>query len=182
MSWDPLGQPALNQTPTKPEVGDQIWLAQRWSPGLCDISGANSPREWEERKGYGWSGAVVVFRGTGLARFSVKLRLYTADDWLGWSTFKPLVDKPPPGKRPRAMDIWHPILVDQGIYSVVVEDLGQTEQTAEGEWTIEIKFVEYRFPKYALVKLEGTQATPDDPNEIKIARLTKEAADLAAEE
>lgn len=170
MTWDPLIEPA-----------DKIWLVQQWSPGLCDISGANSPREWEQRKAVGWSGAIVVYKGVDLARFSVRLRLYTSDDWVDWSRFKPLVDKPPPRKRPRAMDIWHPLLVDQGIYSVVVEDLGQAEQTGEGEWTIEIKMVEYRFPKYAQVKLEGAQATEDDPFERKIKELHEEAADLVAE-
>jgi hypothetical protein len=169
MTWNPLIEPA-----------DKIWLAQRWSPGLCDISGANSPRNWEERKGYGWSGALVVYRGLGLARFSVKLRFYTDDDWNEWATFKPLVNKAPPGKRPRAMDVWHPILVDQGIYAVVVEDLGQIDQTAEGEWTVEIKMVEYRSPKYALTKIEGTQATPEDPREKKIKQLREEAELLAA--
>jgi len=170
MTWNPLDEGA-----------DKIWLAQQWSPGLCEISGANSPREWEERKGYGWSGAIVIFRGVGLARFSVKFKLYTADDWRDWSLFKPLVDKPPLGRRPRAMDIWHPLLVDQGIYAVVVEDLGQAEQTADGEWTIETKMVEYRFPKYGLAQPDGAAATPVDPYEQKIERLTQQATDLLAE-
>lgn len=170
MTWNPLDEPM-----------DKIWLAQQWSPGICDISGANSPREWEERKGYGLSGAIVIFRGVGLAHFSVKLRLYTTQDWNEWAAFKPLVDRPPYGRRPRALDIWHPILVDQGIYAVGIEDLGQPDQTADGEWTIEIKMVEYRFPKYALAKPEGAAATPKDPFEEQIEALTARAAALLAE-
>lgn len=181
MTWDPLGEPVAPETPTRPGIGDQIWLAQQWSPGLCEITGANSPREWEERKGYGWSGALVIFKGIGLARFSVKLKLYTAADWRDWSLFKPLVDKPPLGKRPRALDIWHPLLVDQGIYAVVVEDLGQPEQTNDGEWTIELKLVEYRFPKFGLAKPDGAAATPVDPYEQYIEKLTKQATDKMAE-
>lgn len=181
MTWNPLGESPSRETPTRPGDGDQIWLTQRWSPGLCDITGANSPREWEERKGYGFSGALVVFRGIGLARFSVKFRLYTSQDWIDWANFKPLVDKPPLGKRPRAQDIWHPLLVDQGIYSVVVEDLGQPEQTADGEWTIEVKLVEYRSPKYALSKPDGVTASPADPRELEIEKLTKQNSDVWAD-
>lgn len=169
MTWDPLIEPA-----------DKIWLAQRWSPGLCDISGANSPREWEERKGYGYSGALIIFRGVGLAHFSVKFRLYTSQDWIDWALFKPLVDKPPYGHRPRAIDIWHPLLVDQGIYAVGVEDLGQPEQTQDGEWTIEIKFVEYRQPKYSQATPDGAKATPADPFEQRIEQLTNKAIGLLA--
>jgi len=163
------------------DSADKIWLAQRWSPGLCDIEGANSPRNWEEFPGYGWSGALVRFRGIGLAHFSVKLRLYTDQDWIDWAQFKPLVDKPPIGKRPRGKDIWHPILVDQGIYSMVVEDLGQPVQTDHGEWTIEIKCIEYRMPKYSLSTPDGTEATPVDPYEQMIEKLTGKFLDKLAE-
>lgn len=169
MTWNPLDEPM-----------DKIWLAQRWSPGLCDISGANSPREYEERKGYGLSGAIVIFRGVGLAHFSVRFRLYTTQDWDEWEQFKPLVDKPPLGRRPRALDIWHPLLVDQGIYAVAIEDLGQPDQTEDGVWTIEIKCVEYRFPKYSLSQPDGAAATPVDPYEQQIEQLTKQAVDLMA--
>jgi hypothetical protein len=169
MTWNPLDEPY-----------DKIWLAQVWSPGIADIAGASSPRKWEEREPHGSSGATVVFKGIGLAHFSVKLRLYTALDWDEWERFKPLVDKPPDDKDPRAIDIWHPILVDQGIFSAVVEDVGPPEQTDDGEWTIEIKFSEYREPKPALAKLKGAKATPVDPLQEEIAALTKEQADLLA--
>ena len=165
MTWDPLIEPA-----------DQLWLQQRWSPGLCEIDGANSPREWEERKGYGWSGAIVLFKGIGLAHFTVRFKLYTSQDWIDWSLFKPLLDKPPIGKRPRAMDVWHPLLVDQGIYAVVVEDLGQATQTADGEWTIEVKFCEHRMPKHSLSQPDGAAATPVDPYDQRIQQLVDDAA------
>lgn len=169
MTWNPLDEPA-----------DQIWLSQVWSPGLCDIVGADSPREWDERKGYGLSGSIAWFKGVGLAHFSVRLRLYTSEDWEQWAVFKPLVDRPPYGRRPRALDIWHPLLVDQGIYAIGVENLAQPEQTADGEWTIDIKMIEYRLPKYSLAMPDGAAATPADPFEQTIERLTKVATDLLA--
>lgn len=172
MTWNPLDEPA-----------DKIWLQQHWSPGLCEISGANSPRKWDEIESHGHSGATLKFNGVGLAHFSVKISLYTSQDWIDWSEFKPLVDKPPLGNEPKAQDIWHPLLVDQGIYAVGVEDVGQPEQNEDGVWTIEIKFVEHRPPKPALVKVSGAAATPKDPDpqEAEIAQLTKQKAELAAQ-
>lgn len=173
MTWNPLDEPA-----------DKIWLQQHWSPGLCEISGAGSPRKWDEIESHGHSGATLKFKGVGLAHFSVKISLYTAQDWIDWSQFKPLVDKPPLDTAPKAMDIWHPLLVDQGIYAVGVEDLGQPEQTDDGVWTIDIKFVEHRAPKPALVKVKGSTATPkdpDDPVQKEIDQLAKQKAELAAQ-
>lgn len=170
MSWNPLSEPY-----------DKIWLAQVWSPGLCDIVGANSPRNWEERDGAGMSGATIVFHGIKLAHFSVRFRLYTEQDWSEWNQFSPLLIKPPPRVEPRALDIWHPILVDQGIYSVAVEDVGPPDQTQDGEWTIEVKFSEYRGePKHTLAKPKGAVATPVDKYEQQIEELTKEQSELLA--
>lgn len=170
MSFNPLDEPI-----------DKVWLAQRWSPGLCEIEGANSPRNWEELPGYGWSGALLRFKGVGLAHFVIRLKLLTSQDWIDWSVFKPLVDKPPLGRRPRALDVWHPLLVDQGIYALVVEDLGQPMQTADGEWSIEIKCIEWRMPKYSLATPDGAKATPVDPYEQQIEQLTKEVISKLAE-
>jgi hypothetical protein len=180
MSWDPISRPQ-----------DYILLASEKSPGLAEIVGANSPRKWDERKGYGFSGAIVVFRGLGLSHFSVKLRLYTQIDWDNWHDWKRLVDKPPPPtpakgdggssgfKRPRGMDIQHPLLADLGIHSVVVEDVLVPDQTDDGEWTIEIKFIEFRQPVFALSKPVAAQATPVDPDQAEIGRLNDQANSLA---
>jgi hypothetical protein len=65
-------------------------------------------------------------------------------------------------RRARALDIWHPILEDLGIRSVLVENVLQPKQTGNGEWTIEIKLVEYRAPVFALARPEGSQEGPRD--------------------
>ncbi len=168
MTWDPLAQPV-----------DYILLAGEKSPGLADVRMADSPRRWDERNGYGLSGATVVYRGAGLSHFSVFLRLYSQTDWANWHDWKRLVDKPPVGKRPRAQDIWHPLLEDLEIKSVVVEDVLQADQTDDGEWTIEIKFIQFRRPVFALAKPEASTATPADPVEAQIGELTKQVQQLA---
>lgn len=161
MSWNPIQAPV-----------DYILLSGQKSPGLATLEGASTPRKWDERAGYGLSGSVVVFTGLGLAKFTVKLRFYTPEDWLAWDQWKPLVAKPPQGRRPRALDIWHPHLEELGVKSVVVEDVTQPEQTGDGEWTVTIKFIQWRKPKIQLVKPEGAQAKPNDPYDNMIEKLT----------
>ncbi|MEM9075159.1 MAG: hypothetical protein AAGE52_42065, partial [Myxococcota bacterium] len=102
---------------------DHILLANRRSPGVAIVTNANSPRRWDERKGYAQSGARVVFRGIGLARPIVTLRLTEQQHWDDWHAWRELVQRPPIGSRARALDIWHPILEDQDIKAVVVEDV-----------------------------------------------------------
>ena len=147
MSFDPLTDPV-----------DYILLANRRSPGLATVAGASSPRRWDKRKGYAQTGARVVFRGIDLSSFVVTLRLYTRQDWADWHEWRPLVQRPPVGERARAQDIWHPILEDLGIKSAVVEDVGQPRQTGDGEWSIDIKFIEYRRPLPRIQPIDGSEA------------------------
>jgi len=169
MTWNPFVNPI-----------DFVLFAGKRTPGLADVVGPSSPREWEERRGYGLSGARLRFLGLKLSHFSVKLRLYTAQDWTDWQKFRPIVAKPPLGKRPKAIDIAHPILVDIGIRAVVIEDVGGAEQTDDGEWSIEIKLIEWRKLKPSLSTPDGATATPVDPIEQKIAENTKTIAQLLA--
>lgn len=150
---------------------DYILLSNRRSPGLATVAGANSPRRIDIRRGYALSGSRPVFRGIGLARPIVTLRLFESQDWDDWHAWKELVQRPPRGERPRARDIWHPILEDQGVSSVLTEDVGQPMQTADGEWSIAIKFVEFRRPVIALAIPDGSDEEPTDPADIVIRGL-----------
>lgn len=169
MSWDPITQPQ-----------DYVRILGFRSPGLATVTGASSPRHWDERKGYGLSGAFVVYRGKGLSHFEVRLRLLTPQDWADWEAWKPLVDVPPPTRPALALSIQHPLLDQVGINECVVEDVSQPEQTDDGEWTITIKMVEFRRPKLTLAKPEGAAATPTDPVEEEVIKpLMDQAEELA---
>ena len=162
MTFNPVSEPV-----------DYILLANRRSPGIAIISNVSSPRRWDERRGYALSGARVVFRGIGLARPIVTLRLYTDDDFAAWHDWRSLVQRPPVGERARALDIWHPILEDLGITRVVVEDVLQPKQTADGEWSIDIKFIEFRRPQPTLETIgSSTDTETTDPVDLTIERLT----------
>ena len=173
MTWSPLSQPQ-----------DYILLAHRKSPGIAEVVGASSVRNWDERKGYGLDGAFAVYRGRGLTKFSVVIRLYSEQDWADWYAWKTIVDRVPTkrgGTSPAAgyLDIEHPILEALGVKAAAVQELMQPEQTDDGEWTIEIKFLEARFPKFALATPEGSAATEVDPYEVKIQGLSDQWDKLA---
>jgi hypothetical protein len=171
MTFNPLDEPV-----------DYILLANQKSPGIAVVEAASSPRQWDERKGYALSGARVVFKGIGLARPIVTLRLLTTEDWDAWHQWRPLVQRPPVGVRARAQDIWHPILEDLGIVSVVVEDVSQPRQVADGEWNIEIKFIEFRRPVFTLETIGSSDtAEPQDEGEQLIEAWGNQNQVLAAE-
>ncbi len=173
MTFNPLDDPI-----------DFVTLAGQRSPGLAVVSNVTSPRRWDERRGYALSGARVVFRGIGLARPIVTLRLFTTEDWNGWHGWRELVQRPPIGERARAQDIWHPKLEDYGIVSVVVEDVLDPRQVADGEWNIDIKFIEFRRPVPTLESIgsseaggprsEAEQRIEDLENQIQARTLTRD--------
>jgi hypothetical protein len=175
-AWDPIVAPC-----------DYILLGGKKSPGIAEVRGASSPRKWDEREGFGISGSFSVFKGRGLAHFSVILKLYTAQDWADWYAWKPVVDKLPTrrgggGKDSGTLDIWHPLLEALDIKAVGVAEVMQAEQTDNGEWSIEIKLLEFRHPKITLAKPEGSAATPVDPVEEEwIKPLTAQLERLAEE-
>lgn len=160
---------------------DYVMLGGKRTPGLAEVVGASSPRNWEERPGYAMAGAWLVFRGNKLAQFEVKLRFYSPEDFAEWDAFVPTVLRTPQGKRPTAIDIWHPFLEQLQIKAVAVEDVSQPVQTDDGEWTVTLKLKEFRRPKFALAKPESASTTPEDPVEKYIEALTKQVQELAAQ-
>ena len=164
---------------TDADLYDFITLSGQRSPGICDVSGASAPREWDIRKGYGLSGAIVVYTGDGLAKFTVRLLLWEPAQFDEWEAWRPLIRKPPRGVRPKAQDIFHPYLEELGIGSAVVEDELQWTQPEAGLFVKDIKFIQFRAPLPALAKPEASQTKPNEPTAQTEAE--KMIADLAAQ-
>lgn len=130
------------------------------SPGVAKIKKAGSPREWDIRKGYGFSGASLVFTGMGLAKFDVDLFLWTPSHFLQWEAFSVLLTNPPPppGVLPTSLAIDHPILNKKPwlITKVVIEDVSTWDCNDTGLWSLTISFIQYRKALPALLPpLEG---------------------------
>lgn len=159
---------------------DHILLGGEKSPGIAVLSNAHSPRLWDERRGFALSGARVIYKGIGLAYPVVTLKLFTSDDFERLATWSRLCARAPVGTRAHALDIWHPILEDRGITSVVVKDVRQPEQDeTTGVWTMAIEFIEFRRPVLTLETIDASDVTPSDPVDQFIANLTNQVNVLA---
>lgn len=167
-SWDPITQPI-----------DYFILTNKKSPGIGEIVGANSPRKWDEQQSFGWSGATLRFAGLGLSKFDAKVRLYTVADWAAWNDdFEPLMIKPPAGRKPKALNIWHPFLVSKQIFSVVVADVIGPVQIDDGVWEHTIQFVQHRERRFQLAKPDAAKAEPKDPIDALIDQRAAVAQNL----
>lgn len=171
MTWNPNEEPV-----------DYVELGGQRTPGLAEIIGAGSPRQWDEARGPGLSGARLRFRGLRLSHFILRIRLFTTADFEAWESFRDVVQRPPLGERPRAIDIVHPITAGAGIRSAVVEDVSQLVQTDDGEWTVEIKLIEHRPPVPAAAVVDGSSQATTDPRERRNEAAAAELASLLGAE
>lgn len=167
-AWNPFEQPI-----------DYALVAGRRTPGLCDIEGAGSPRQWDERRGYGVSGATLVYRGLKLSTFTMRLRLYGEGDFRAWHEFEPTVARAPTGERAQALDIVHPLLEEVGIRSAVVEDVLAPQQTADGEWTVEIRWKEFRQPRVTATPVQSSSTSTIVEGNAALAREHRIDAQIA---
>ena len=169
MVWSPLVLPV-----------DFVIMAGRVTPGLADIIGASDPRRIDKRLGYGLSGSFPVFLGLDLSEFQLRLRLYDHQDWIDWDAFKPIVARPPYGKFPKALPIYHPYLTDLDIKAVMVKDRTQPEEIEGGAHAITIDLITFRRPKIALAKPDASADKPsDDPVDKMIAEALARINELA---
>lgn len=143
-----------------PKAWDVFYLAGDPSPGLCEsVAGATNPRTWDEQKSTGSSGAGLVYQGDGLAKFMVRIKLWTRDHFVQWETWKRHL-VPPSANSPDALEAEHPqlSLLPVPISAVVVDVAGAPEP--EGDyWIAEIWFRQYRKPKPAQAKPKGAKTT-----------------------
>lgn len=163
------------------------------SPGVAVITGASLTRSWDKRKGYGTTGATLVYTGEDLAEFTIEFQFW---DWLGgqrdeWVTFaKDVLVKPPTGKFPRypkAQQIKHWQLNDPpiSISAVVVKKVGQPEQDETGLVTVKVDFSQYRAPKAAIGQVtvpapKKAPPTAQDEADRQIQALTQQFLTEAA--
>lgn len=134
---------------TAPWIYDTVVLATLASPGLATLEGFERPYGWEAKKAKGSSGAKITYQGEDLAEGEVELRLWEPEHFAQWDVFRGLLAKAQDPKKIQALDILHPFLTDQAIYSVVVVSIGLPKRDKGGLWRVRFKLKEYREPKAA---------------------------------
>lgn len=164
------------------------------SPGYCEILNLNAPRRLRIQAGPGFDGAAIAFGGFETQEFTLKIHLYTDQDWIDWHVFKQLLTKSAAktqkvgnSKVERALDIYHPFLADPlfNISSIVIKDVvGPNPNGDSGEWIFEIKCVSALKMKPSYAKVEGSKEAPLDARDRAIQdnsnRIGKNSDTLAA--
>jgi len=170
MAWNPITQPT-----------DRLTLGGRPSPGLVEVLGASSGYKWDELASYAMSGALLVFRGRKLSHFKLNFTLWTVQHWAEWESFRGLLIRPPLGQLIRGLDVVHPVLNEVGIQHLVIEDVAAPEQVQDGVWSIVVSCIEWRTPRPGKAKVDGSEATPEDPWDLVLGRLTEQFNALATD-
>jgi hypothetical protein len=124
------------------------------SPGRATITGAAIPYNYDVKQGYGLSGATTVFRGRGVAKFTVTIELWERAQYAAWAVWSKFLEPPKPGIK-LVVEMQHPVLAAQDIKAVAVESLGALERQSNGSWKCVIQCLEWRPPLPALVKPRG---------------------------
>lgn len=164
-----------------------IILGALASPGVATIRDLDLPRKWDVQNGYGFTGAVAVYNGTGLARFKVDIDLWLPEHFLEWNLFATILAPPLPGPAGFALGIQHPIVngPPHNIRAVVVENVSQPVQSDTGKWTYTLSLLQYRKPMRALsrpianIPAAGVAApTAQSAAELKMQALAAQAKAL----
>jgi hypothetical protein len=164
-----------------PEAYEHIVLAGKRSPGVVTLSGHDRKIGWDIKKGPGQSGATTTRTSEDPVEFTCTFYLVRddvqgIDDLQEWPTFLALIDSTVSGPTPKALDIYHPDLIIQGISSVVKGTVVGTVHDGKGGQTIAVKFLEYKPPKPKKGSPSGSKTKPkakSDPNQAALDELAK---------
>lgn len=158
-----------------PELYSSIVVAGVRSPGVVvSITGNDRKIGWDIKKGSGQAGATMTRTSEDPVPFTVTIYLATDEDFALWADFKELIDSTVSGPSPKALDIFHPDLAEQGISSIVKDTSVGTVHDGKGGQTKALKLIEYRPPVKKGGSPSGAKTKPPDkpdPNAEKLAEL-----------
>lgn len=130
-----------------PELYDVLVLGGVRSPGVVKISGAQRKIDWDNKIAKGQKGATSTLSGIPLAEFTAEFFLADTEDFDAWPAFLQIINSTISGTTPKAIDVYHPDLAEQGIVSVVKVTTEATKHDGKGGQTKIVKFQEYSPPK-----------------------------------
>ncbi len=132
-----------------PAIYEKLVVAGELSPGVCDVTGFARSWDWDVKKAKGASGSSATLQGEPLAKGKVEFLLWLPEHFDSWNAFRELLVRGQQQKKIEALDVLHPVLTDLGIFSLVVEEIGQVTRKGRGLYSITVQFLEYRPPKSA---------------------------------
>lgn len=159
------------------------------SPGIVTISGHDRVAKWDVKEAGGQTGGTTTLKGLPPIDFQCSFFLATVEQFENWESFQDLIESTVNGTSPKAMDIFHPDLVRNGIRSVCAAKIGGKKHDGKGGQTVVVTFQEYAPPKsngsgnpkksdlnptVLRPGLNGPQADPDAEAKARLAALTSQ--------
>ncbi len=157
---------------------DKIVIAGSASPGKATVKNLETASEWDIRKGYGFSGATVIYMGESLVKFLVEFEFWLDAQYAEWQAYaKRFFSKPTRSPVPGqvlALGIKHPLLNAEpyNVDKVVRTTVSGLEQDEYGLWTVSVGFLQYRPPQFFLSKPNGAI-----PSVAKVVPTARDAAE-----
>lgn len=93
------------------------------TPGRLILSPPKDTVLYQNSQGFAFSGPVTVYQGTEVARFTAQFVLDRAQMLVFAREIRPMLRKPVPPERPKAVDIVHPYTALQGVRQVATLSL-----------------------------------------------------------
>lgn len=150
------------------ELYESIVLAGVRSPGSVKLAGHERKVGWDVKTAPGQKGASMTRKSEEPVEFTATFYLVKddgqgIDDFADWPAFADLINSTVSGADPKALDIYHPDLAEQGITSVVKSKIGGRQYDGKGGCTIVVTFTEYFPPKPAGGSPSGSKSKKPDP-------------------
>jgi len=157
------------------EKADTLFIDGTETPGLLRFEGVGTRHEFEVHDDpVGRDGGWAWFKGRKLARFRIRIELYSIDDWDAMTAMLPTLRVRPTGDK-RSHSVEHPLLSAHEIKAVVFEEINGPDRQSQSEpWVVELSCIEYRKPKIEIAKVQGSKDSP-------VSKRQQEIADQSAE-
>lgn len=195
---------------TSPIVGDPdgrceadaLRVGGDYTPGLCVISKAGIPFSWDKRKGYGYSGAWLIFTGQDLSEFDTTFTIWREDQKQAFDVWKKTYLSKQPAQpqlnsamlpnvpKPKALGVFNPILAELDIEKIVPRNIGQWRRltgASNGKWERTISWWQFRpplpflgKPKEAIPDAKKKSPTADDAFQLELRAKRKDIEAKAA--
>ncbi len=119
------------------------------SPGVFRLTAAPDVNTgWEKKEGKGAEGGETINNGRKLAEFEGEFYLWrdaNRDCFAEWESFKVVfAQTTKDGPLQKALDVYHPVLDEAGITSVVMRNVPVAVPDGKGGAVVKLKFLEYR--------------------------------------
>lgn len=139
---------ALTANPLiNPEAFDKITMAGEVNPGLFRLQGAERIYDWDVKDGPGSQGSVVTYRGWKPTDDLVfRFEAWTAAQIDALASYVDRFRYDATKVSPKPVDVYHPILAANEIYSVIIKSIGPLTLEDKQLYSITIKAAEYRPP------------------------------------